>query len=79
MGPRCPGCGAYGDIPGLCDECHIKANQPRPKRVRWYCHSCHRTHIHTPTERDAHRDEIRAAEAAAIAGSRPYVPNEEQR
>lgn len=64
MGPRCPGCGAYGDIPGLCDECQIKVNS-RPERVRWYCHTCGRTHTHTPDERDAHRDQIRADEVAA--------------
>lgn len=71
MGPRCRGCGAYGDVPGLCAECSVKAVQA-PERVRWYCHTCHRTHSHTPAERDTHRDEIRAGEAARLtANARP--------
>jgi hypothetical protein len=34
--------------------------------VSWYCHSCGRTHVHTPAQRDSHRDALMAAFAASI-------------
>ncbi|MCW2957172.1 MAG: hypothetical protein JWO69_2041 [Thermoleophilia bacterium] len=56
---------------GLCrtHEARLQrdaADRNRGESFRWYCRTCGKTHNHTAEQRDAHRDEIRAAEAAAM-------------
>lgn len=46
----------------------------KTETVSWYCHSCGRTHKHTPDQRDAHRDDLRRREMYLIDARKTGEP-----